>query len=361
MTLIERALTLSGELIISGLSGLELDDSSRTFLTNERIGGVILFGPNYHSPAQVAELINSIQECRHDQPLWVSVDHEGGRVQRFKTGFSRIPDASLQGDSDSPKTVYEVAEGMAHELKSVGINVNYAPVADIQTNPKNPVIGNRSFGTTEELVSKMVSAQVRGHLSAGIQPCLKHFPGHGDTSTDSHFALPKVDTTLETMKKREFKPFEKGHKSKAKMIMTAHIVCKAIDPELPATLSKKILTEILRGDLAYDGLIISDDMEMKAISSHFGKEISPVLAINAGCDLLIYRSQLEAELALKAIRIAIQSGKCSAERVIESAELSQKLKRETFPNYKPVKVQELTGKLLDPSFQKTLQLFNQKQ
>lgn len=200
---LEKAKNALGQLLITGFKGLELSDETSSFISQANIGGVILFAHNFESPAQVAELSNQIQEGRKDGlPLFISVDHEGAKVQRFKKGFTKIPEAGLIGAANSPKLTFEIAEMMARELKAVGMNVNFNPVADINTNPKNPVIGSRSFGEDEDVVSKMATAMVRGHLTQGILPVIKHFPGHGDTSTDSHFALPKVETTLETLRDR---------------------------------------------------------------------------------------------------------------------------------------------------------------
>ncbi len=327
-----------GELFIIGFNGLELADDTAAFLSQARIGGVILFAQNYESPGQVAELINQIQECRHDLPLWVSVDHEGGRVQRFKKGFTRIPDAASISAKDSPKLAFEIAEVMAKELKAVGVNVNFAPVADINTNPKNPVIGNRAFGASEEEVTKMTSGILRGHLVHGVQPCVKHFPGHGDTTQDSHFALPKVDTPLETLQNREFRPFVRAFKSRCSMVMTAHVICTQIDPDRPATLSSKILREILRKELRYTKLIISDDMEMKAITDHFGAEDAPRLAVQAGCDILIYRSEAAARHAYSALLKALDEGTLAPELVLEAANRSRELKNEFLVPYDSVNV-----------------------
>lgn len=337
-----------GQLFITGVSGLELSAESQAFLKNSNIGGVILFQGNFESPGQVAELINGIQECRGDQPLWISVDHEGGRVQRFKTSFTKIPDAAMIAATNSPKLAFEIAQMMARELKAVGINLNYSPVADINTNPKNPVIGNRAFGNNEEIVTKMITAIVRGHLTEGVQPCVKHFPGHGDTSTDSHFSLPKVDTDLETLMEREFKPFAKAFKSHCALTMTAHIVCTKIDPERPATLSKTILTDILRKQLRYTGLIVSDDLEMKAITDHFGAEDAPRLAIQAGCDLLIYRSEAAARLAYQACLKALETGKLEAETVLAAENRIRALKKETLTPYKAVNISALSEKIGTP-------------
>ena len=345
---IESAKKALGQLFITGLSGIELSKESAAFLKNAEIGGVILFAPNYESPAQVAEFINDIQECRKDLPLWISVDHEGGRVQRFKKSFTKIPEAASIAATDSPKLAYEIAQLMARELKAVGINLNYAPVADINTNPKNPVIGSRAFGRDEENVTKMITAMVRGHLTEGVQPCVKHFPGHGDTTVDSHFALPKVDTDFETLKEREFKPFLKAFKSHCSLVMTAHVICTKLDPERPATLSHAILTDLLRKGLRYTGLIISDDLEMKAISDHFGAEDAPRLAIEAGCDLLIYRTEAAAKAAHAAVTQALESGKLKPEIVLEADARIRTLKKEVLGAYHPVNITELSKKIGTP-------------
>jgi beta-N-acetylhexosaminidase len=329
MSKIDQAKDALGELFIMGFNGKELGDDTAAFISQARIGGVILFSPNYESPEQVATLVNQVQECRAGEfPLWVSVDHEGGKVQRFKTGFTRLPEADVIAQKDSPKLLFELSERIAAELKAVGINVNFAPVADINSNPKNPVIGTRAYGNDEETVSKMVSAFVRGHLIQGVQPCVKHFPGHGDTTVDSHFALPKVIDTLESLREREFRPFTKGFKSGCRWVMTAHLLNPNLDPDRPATLSKRILTDILRDELRYTGLIVSDDLEMKAIADHYGAEEAPRLAIEAGCDLLIYRTESATRHAYASLSNALEEDRLSADRVIESAELSRELKKQ---------------------------------
>jgi beta-N-acetylhexosaminidase len=350
MSNIDQAKERLGELFIMGFSGLELADDTAAFISQARIGGIILFSPNYESPAQVTTLINQVQECRSgDLPLWVTVDHEGGKVQRFKTGFTRLPEADLIAKKDSPKLLFELSEMVAAELKAVGVNVNFAPVADINSNPKNPVIGKRAYGEDEDTVSKMVSAFVRGHLHQGVQPCVKHFPGHGDTTVDSHFALPKVTDTLESLREREFRPFTKAFKSGCRWVMTAHLINPNLDPEFPATLSKKVLTDLLRDDMRYTGLIISDDLEMKAIADHFGPEEAPRLAIEAGCDLLIYRSEAATRHAYASLLKALENGTLDPERVLESADLSMDLKREFLVPYGPLDPQEAAKKTALPS------------
>ena len=334
MTSLDEAKLKLGELLITGFDGTELSEETSAFFTQSRVGGVLLFAKNYQNPEQVARLIQQVQECRSELPLWISVDQEGGRVQRFKEPFTLIPPAAKIGATDSPKLAYEIAELMAKELKAVGVNMNFRPIADILTNPSNPVIGDRAYGKDEELVSKMVTAMCRGHLTAGVQPCVKHFPGHGDTELDSHFALPKIDTPLETLVDREFRPFVKAFKSHCAFVMTAHIVNPKLDPKLPATLSEKILKKILREELRYSKIVISDDLEMQAITDHFGAEDAPRMALQAGCDLLIYRTEKAARHAYQSLSNDLENEKLAPEVVLEAAKRSMTHKKEALMPYK---------------------------
>jgi beta-N-acetylhexosaminidase len=234
---------------------------------------------------------------------------------------------------------------MARELKAVGVNLNFAPVADIQTNPKNPIIGSRAYGSDEETVTKIATAIVRGHLVHGVQPCVKHFPGHGDTSVDSHLALPKVDTDLDTLLEREFRPFVRAFKSHCSLVMTGHVVMNKIDPGVPATLSHRILGELLRRDMRYTRLVVSDDMEMKAITDHFGAEDAPRRAVEAGCDLLIYKTEAAARHAYAALDRALEDGKLSADVVLAAEARIRALKKEKLLPYHPVIVAEVSQKV----------------
>jgi beta-N-acetylhexosaminidase len=337
----KEAIDTLGELLMIGFTGLDLPQETAHFISQARIGGVILYSSNYENPGQVAELTNQIQECRSHLPLWIGVDHEGGRAQRFKKGFTKIPEAAAIGTFNSPQLAFEIAEMMSQELKSVGVNLNFAPVADILTNAKNQTIASRSFGSNEEIVSKMNSANVRGHLVSGIQPCVKHFPGHGDTSIDSHATLPRVDTPLETLRKREFLPFSKAFRSKCSLVMTSHIVYSKLDPKYPATLSKAILQDILRKELRYTKLIISDDMEMKAITDHFDEKEAPLLALNAGCDLLIYKNEAAARRTHEVLVKAIENNTLSSETVLQAAQRARDLKKSVLLPYHPAVVSEV--------------------
>ncbi len=360
MSMQKEATEVVGELFITGLSGFEVERSTAQFLRDAKIGGVLLFAHNFENPAQLAELSNQIQESSDGLPLWMSVDQEGGRVQRFKKGFTRIPEAVVIGATQSPQLAFEVSKLIASELRAVGINLNFAPVADVATNPKNPVIGNRAFGSKPDLVAQMVSAFVRGHLVQGVQPCLKHFPGHGDTSTDSHFALPKIETSLEVLKSREFIPFVKGFRSKCSLVMSAHILNPPLDPHWPATLSSRILKEILREELGYSGIIVSDDMEMKAMTDHFGAKEAPVRALEAGCNLIIYRTEAACRVAYEGVMQALENHKLNPEVVLNSAQRVRELKKKVLPKYQPVVIADIGQHLNLPEYQTIIEKIDSK-
>lgn len=348
---IEKAKRLLGQCFSIGFDGIDLKESVATFIKQNSIGGVTLFANNYESPAQVAELINNLQGCMTEGlPLIIAVDHEGGRVQRFKKPFTKFPPALSIGNLNSPKLAFDAAAVQAKELKAVGVNVNFAPVADINTNVKNPVIGDRSFGETEERVTKMVTAYARGYLTNGIQPVLKHFPGHGDTNKDSHFHLPKVSTPLETILDREVRPFTKAFRSHCEMVMTAHIIVECIDPKLPATLNPKILKDLLRDQLRYTGIIYTDDMEMKAITDHFGEVDAALLALEAGADILLYHTMPFVEKVFEPLlsKLTSSAGKKAMVNLEESSRRVERFKVKNFLPYKPVYIPELEKQIGTP-------------
>ncbi len=334
---IDQAKEELGELFMTGIEGTTLSDDSSAFLSQAGIGGVLLFTQNYKDPDQLWQLTQSIQDCRRDSKLWIAVDQEGGRVQRFKDPFSRLPTGAQVGRIDSPKLAFELGELMARELRSVGINVNFAPVADILTNPANPVIGDRAFGSDEAVVTKLVTAIVRGHVTQGVQPCVKHFPGHGDTSEDSHFALPSVETDVKTLESREWRPFVRSFKSRCSMVMIAHVIHRGLDPKFPATLSPTILKTHLREQMRYSKIIISDDLEMQAITDHFAADKAPLLALQAGCDLLIYRTEAAARKAYQVCQHALEDGSLDPAIVIESAARIRDVKTEVLVDEEPAR------------------------
>lgn len=333
-----------GQMIMTGISGTSLKDEERDFLEKENIGGVILFSENYDNPAQLAELVNSIQQTRQEYPLFIAVDNEGGRVFRFKENFTQFPPMYEIGLADSPKLCFHIAKIMADELAACGVNVNLSPVCDIWTNPNNKVIGDRAFGKDEETVSKFVSSIIRGLQTNGILSCAKHFPGHGSTTKDSHFDLPIVKRTREELEAEEFKPFIKAIKSRVEFVMVAHLIVDAIDSERPTSLSKKAY-QIIRDELKHSKLIITDDMEMKAITDNFGVGEAAVMAIEAGADIVEYRSMEMARKALEALKEARKTKVLKNDQLKESLDRITAAKKEYLSEYKPVYIPDIAKKL----------------
>ena len=335
---------LLGQSFMIGVSGLQLNSEEAKFIKDQNIGGVILFAHNYEAPAQIAELINDIQKCRDEHPLFISVDHEGGRVQRFKNGFTHFPALAAYGKLDSPKTTYEVHQMMGQELAAVGINLNYSPVCDVWSNPQNKVIGDRAFSDRTEIVEKHVSAAIRGLHASGLMACAKHFPGHGSTKKDSHFDLPYVTHSMEFWENVELSPFKKAAKSKVDMMMMAHLIVDIFEKDRPCTLSTKAYN-ILRETLKFDKVVITDDFEMSAIKDHFGIERSSVEALQAGADIIIYRSF---KAAVECYEEVLRSYE---KKMIKPSDLQTKYKRisglkeEKIKQYTPVIISDLNHKM----------------
>jgi beta-N-acetylhexosaminidase len=277
------------------------------------VGGVICFGRNVGTPAEVLELNRDIKRTA-GRPLVLAVDQEGGQVARLRQGFTAIPAMRAVGATGSATLARELGKAIGRELRAVGFDMNYAPVLDIDTNPENPIIAARSFGRTPEIVSEMGLALVAGLQEVGVAACGKHFPGHGDTSQDSHLELPTLPHAMERLERVELAPFQAAAKAGIASFMTAHVIFEAVDDKHPATMSRAVLTGILRGKLGYDGLVVTDDVEMKAIADNYGVEEAVLLGLSAGVDhfLCCHTAEL-AHRAIEAIVKAVESGKLSRE------------------------------------------------
>ncbi|MFI0900083.1 glycoside hydrolase family 3 protein [Streptomyces sp. NPDC020983] len=293
----------------------------------EGLGAVALFARNIESPGQLAALTAQLREVRPD--VLVAADEEGGDVTRLEArGGSSFPGNLALGAVDDVKLTRAVAAELGRRLAECGVNLNWAPSADVNSDPDNPVIGVRSFGADPDLVARNTAAYVEGLQSAGVAACVKHFPGHGDTAVDSHHDMPRIDVDLATLHARELVPFRAALAAGSKVVMSAHILVPALDPELPATLSPAALTGLLRapresGGLGHDGLIVTDGMEMQAISATYGIERGTVLALAAGADAICVGGGLadeETVLALRdAIVAAVESGELPRERLADAA------------------------------------------
>jgi beta-N-acetylhexosaminidase len=320
-----------GQLLIAGFNGHQIPPELRSLAKAFGLGGVILFARNVAEPEQVAELSFDAARLARDLPVWVSVDQEGGRVARLKAPFTEWPPMATLGRSGDVRLAERFARALAAELKSVGITLDYAPVLDIHTNPKNPVIGDRALAEKAEDVARLGAVVVRALQSEGIAACGKHFPGHGDTSTDSHFELPLVEHPPDRLRGVEFLPFKAAIEAGVATIMTAHVLVPSLDEKRPATLSRRIVYELLRDELKFEGVILSDDLEMKAVAAEYAVPESAVMAIQAGCDgVLICSGDHDTQAAaLEALVHAVEEERLPLARV-EDALKRQRRAKERF-------------------------------
>jgi beta-N-acetylhexosaminidase len=246
---------------------------------------VIFFSRNVESAEQFAQLAADVKERTAGEPLLTSIDQEGGRVRRLRESFTTVPPMRAVGQADDEKLTYEIGKLLARELRAINIDQDLAPVLDVDTNPNNPVIGPRSLGATPELVARHGVALLRGLQENGVAACGKHFPGHGDTSQDSHHHLPTLNHSLDRLMRVEMPPFEAAIGAGVASIMTAHVIFTPLDAKYPATLSEAVLDGLLRKKLEFDGVVMSDDMQMKAIADNYGFDEAIVRGARAGIDL----------------------------------------------------------------------------
>ena len=280
-----------GQLLIGSMPGTTVPAELRSLAREFQLGGVILFTRNIEAPAQVAELSHDIQSLAAEMPLWVSIDQEGGRVARLQAPFTEWPPMAVLGRCGDPAVASRFAVALAAELRAVGITLDYTPVLDIHTNPKNPVIGDRALAADAAMVGTLGAAIVRGLQDNGVAACGKHFPGHGDTSVDSHDELPIVEHPPDRIERVECVPFLDAIRADVAFIMTAHLLVPSLDEDTPATLSRRIVHDLLRKKLGFGGVILSDDLEMEALARTYPVPEAAVQAIAAGCDaVLVCRS-----------------------------------------------------------------------
>lgn len=276
-----------GQLLFAAFEGHEIPPELAERIREGRVGGVTLFGRNVSSFEKTRRLIEELHALAPaDAPLCVAIDQEGGRVQRLREPWTLWPPLRRIGERGDIETTEAFAGALARELSDLGIDLDFAPVADVDSNPANPVIGDRSFSRDPERVAQHVAAFTRALQGAGIAACAKHFPGHGDTCEDSHLALPRIDCDLTRLELVELVPFRAAVAAGVASIMTAHIVVSGLDPVLPATLSPAALA-CLRGELGYDGLVFSDDLEMAAVARHFAPRETVLRALAAGVDAFL--------------------------------------------------------------------------
>jgi beta-N-acetylhexosaminidase len=302
-----------GQMLLAGFEGLEPPDYFLDWIRSGQIGGAILFGRNVESPEQLARLTRTLHDAAQAAgrpPLLIGIDQEGGTVARLREGFTESPGALALGVADDPQLAEEVSAMLAREMRALGINWVYAPVVDLTHDITNPTVGTRSPGTDPQVVSRLISAEVRGFQSEGVAASAKHFPGLGNTPVDTHVELAVISGSVDYLWDSDLVPFRAAVEAGVASVMVSHVKFEALDPEYPATLSPVIVSLLLREEIGYQGVACTDSMEMKAISNHYGAGESAVLAALAEIDLLLFSHYRDTQqAAYDALLAAARSGR----------------------------------------------------
>ncbi|MFJ5770594.1 beta-N-acetylhexosaminidase [Psychrobacillus sp. NPDC093180] len=328
MTLREKI----GQMIFAGVKGTGLSEETKQLVSSDKVGGLIFFKNNLKDVKEAVALLNAIKKESEDEkfPLFLGVDQEGGRISRLP-GLSKLPTNKEIGKLNDSSYSYKIGAHLGEEMKAFGFNVDFAPVLDVNSNPKNPVIGDRSFGNNVDIVSELGVQTMKGIQSQNIISVVKHFPGHGDTDVDSHLELPIIEKSLEDLQKLELIPFKRAMEEGADVIMVAHILLPKLDPSFPSSISHEIITTLLRDQLQFDGVIMTDDMTMNAITHNYEIGEAAVRAVTAGNDIVLIAHDYNNVLkAINAIEASVKDGKISEERINESVHRILALKE----NYK---------------------------
>jgi beta-N-acetylhexosaminidase len=316
-----------GQLLIAGFDGTSLPVELRAMTREFSLGGIIFFARNVESPEQVAEVAREARGLLRETPPWISVDQEGGRVARFKRPFTEWPPAAALGRAQSEDLARRFARALAAELKAVGVNLDFAPVLDILTNPANTVIGDRALAGDAALVGRLGAAIVQELQNAGVAACGKHFPGHGDTIADSHVDLPLVEHPPDRLRAVEFEPFRAAVNAGVASLMVAHVRVPAFDEESPSSLSPAVV-RLIRDELGFDGVVFTDDLDMRAIKDRYAVPEAVVQAVTAGCDaVLICSGNADTQVAaLEALVHAVEDERLPFARVEEALRRLQAMK-----------------------------------
>ena len=352
MALLELPLpTLCGQLIVGGFVGSALPDRYAAALRDGKRGGAILFKRNLPDIGSAHMLCEAITRAAPpDLPPFIGVDQEGGRVSRLPPPFLVLPPMRALGETRDFDLIRAAGRAVATELAAIGFNLNFAPVLDVDSNPDNPVIGDRAFGRDPRTVMRAAVAFLQGLQDRNVLACGKHFPGHGDTAEDSHFALPTIDHDRARLMKIELPPFRAAAGAGIATMMTAHIVVKALDPGVPATLSRAICASLLRAEMGFDGVLFSDDLEMAAIAARYPIEEASVEAVWAGCDaLLICKSEDAQDRAHAALVREAEKNPKFRDRCIEAAQRCLRVRRLCPP--RPVSAEGLLSIVGGPASQ----------
>lgn len=305
-------------LFFAGIPGPALDDATLRLHADVPFGGVVLFRHNAAEPKAMRALARAIHGLDRRLPPLVAIDHEGGRVHRLSPPFTHFPAAAAVA-THGIRAVAAVATAMARELAAIDVDLSFAPVLDVHSNPANPVIGDRAYAASPAEVARLGLAAFRAVRAVGLLTCGKHVPGHGDTASDSHLELPVVERSARDLARVELVPFRQAVTARIPMLMTAHVVYRALDRERPATLSHAVLTGLVRRRLGFRGVLCTDDLGMRAIADHYGPGEAAVLALEAGVDALLYcHHQDDLRTAVEAVERALLEGRLPRRRIDEA-------------------------------------------
>jgi len=337
-----------GQLLIGGFEGTEIGDQATRLVQEYQVGGLILYGRNIAGAGQLVTLTNGLKALNGDGiPLFLSIDQEGGGVDRMPPEVRRTPGAYCVGQTGSVPAAQSYGDVLAAECAAFGLNLDFAPVLDVWSNPGNTVIGQRAFSADARTVAGLGPAAARRMMDQGVIPAVKHFPGHGDTAVDSHVGLPVVDKSPEELEETELIPFRAaiqsaGTDGQVPAVMVAHILLTQLDPKRPASLSPAVVTGLLRDELGFAGAVLTDDLTMGAVTQSYGLGEAAVLAVEAGCDiLLVCHGQDSVPAVRTALLEAVASGRITAERLDESVYRILRLKTEYALTNEPVSPPDL--------------------
>jgi beta-N-acetylhexosaminidase len=331
-----------GQLFMVGVAGEELVPEERSLLRDYPFGGFILFRHNLKEPKQIVSLCRSLWDTAKELRPFIAIDQEGGRVHRLPPPFTHFPPAAVLGRTQNADLAYETGLATARELSAAGINLDFAPVFDVHSNPGNPIIGDRSLSSDPNEVIRLGWEMVRGLREGGVIPCVKHFPGHGDTAEDSHVELPVVSKDVDELEAVELPPFVHACGNRVEALMTAHVLYPALDPNYPATLSPRIIGVLLRAQLRYDGVVFSDDLEMKALSENYSVEEAVQRSLLAGVDVRLFCHNTEkAAAAFDFISAEIERSAELKDQAEQSYRRIRKLKTRKFTTFSGASPEEL--------------------
>ena len=326
MTLDEKL----GQMMFAGVSGTSLQQETTSLIRDYKVGGLILYANNLETPQQTVSLMNDLMAANvtNRLPLFMGTDQEGGKVVRLPGPLKNFPTNQKVGDINQAQFSFEIGQLLGEQLKAFGFNLDFAPVMDVNSNPNNPIIGDRSFSSNPDIVSQLGIQTMKGLESQQVIPVIKHFPGHGDTSVDSHLELPKVSKSLDDLKQLELIPFKTAIDKGVDVVMVGHILLPKIDQQYPSSMSKEIITGILRNQLGFDGVVMTDDMTMKAITNHFNIGQAAVDSVKAGNDIILIAHEFSnVTSAIDALKAAVKNGEITEKQINDSVRRIIQLKQ----------------------------------